>query len=306
MYDISKLNAFLQTILGPSKIQQKYEYLYFCPLCSHHKPKMAINLSIGKWHCWVCQNKGASLFSLLKKLNASKNQFKQLAEILNVSYGHQEIDVQDYILSLPSEAIPLWKPSKDIIRQHALAYLQSRDISPYDIIRYKMYYAKEGIYSNRIIIPSYDEENQLNYFVARAFFDSSLKYLNPPISKNIVGLGNTISWNYPIVLCEGIFDAIAIRNNAIPLFGKSIPSKIMGKIIEKQIKTVYLALDDDAISDSLDLSEMLMARDINVYLVNLGDKDPSKLGFEKMTEKLSNSKSLTFDSLIRSKITQKL
>jgi hypothetical protein len=40
--------------------------------------------------------------------------------------------------------------------------------------------------------------------------------------KNIIGFENMINWNVPIVLCEGAFDAIAIKRNAIPLFGKNI------------------------------------------------------------------------------------
>ena len=56
-----------------------------------------------------------------------------------------------------------------------------------------------------------------------------------------------INWNVPIVLCEGAFDAISIKRNAIPLFGKNISKKLMQKLVTSEVKKVYLALDKDAI-----------------------------------------------------------
>ena len=101
----------------------------------------------------------------------------------------------------------------------------------------------------------------------------------------------------PIVLCEGAFDAIAVKRNAIPLFGKTIPKSIMMKLAMTSVKTVYLALDKDAISQAIDSAEQLMKLGKDVYLVNLQEKDPSDLGFTKITELLHSAKQLTFQTL---------
>ncbi len=34
-----------------------------------------------------------------------------------------------------------------------------------------------------------------------------------------------INWNSPIIRCEGMFDAISIKRNAIPLLGKNIQGR---------------------------------------------------------------------------------
>ena len=45
-----------------------------------------------------------------------------------------------------------------------------------------------------------------------------------------------INWSSPLVLCEGPFDAIAIKRNAIPLLGNNIQSKLMKKIVTSTIQ----------------------------------------------------------------------
>ena len=108
-----------------------------------------------------------------------------------------------------------------------------------------------------------------------------MKYRNSPTPKDVVGFELFINWDEPIVLCEGPFDAIAIKRNVIPLFGKTILSNLKRKIIEKKVKQVYISLDRDAILDSIKMVEDFMKNDIDVYFVNLPEKDPSDLGFEE-------------------------
>ncbi len=69
-----------------------------------------------------------------------------------------------------------------------------------------------------------------------------MKYKNPKVSKDIIGFDLFINWDLPIVLCEGVFDAIAIKRNAIPLFGKTIPKSLHKKIIEKKVRDIYICL----------------------------------------------------------------
>ena len=57
-----------------------------------------------------------------------------------------------------------------------------------DVIRYGMGYCEEGLYANRIIVPSYSSDGELNYFVGRDIYEGGMKYKNPPVSKDIVGL----------------------------------------------------------------------------------------------------------------------
>ncbi len=78
-------------------------------------------------------------------------------------------------------------------------------------------------------------------------------YDAPSVNKSeIIGFEYYINWNVPVVLCEGVFDAMAIKRNAIPLFGKTISRRLMKKLVESEVKTVYIALDKDAVKQAMD------------------------------------------------------
>ena len=186
-----------------------------------------------------------------------------------------------------------------------MAYLKRRGITKGDILRYGIGYCDEGLYSNRVIIPSYNSDGELNYFVGRDIYKGGMKYKNPPISKNIIGFDLFINWDEPIVLCEGVFDAIAIKRNAIPLFGKTVPKLLMKKIYEKCTNTIYILLDRDAIKDSIKMIDGFMKNGINVYFVNIKEDDPSDMGFYKTINLIKDTKLTSFSDLVRMKLNGK-
>ena len=214
------LISLLSQILGDYKEFGKGEVYFTCPFCHNHKRKFAVNVLKNAFHCWHCGAKGRSLITLFKKLDVSPSQLKELRSLLSddqiKNYIEEETNTDLY---LPPGFKPLWIPSKSIHYINAIKYLKNRGITGYDIIRYQMGYTMDGPYASRIIIPSYDSNNKLNYFLARSFYESGLKYKNPPVSKNVIVFENQINWKMPLVLCEGVFDAIAIRRNAVPLLG---------------------------------------------------------------------------------------
>ena len=142
----------------------------------------------------------------------------------------------------------------------------------------------------------------MNYFVGRDFYSGGMKYKNPPISKDIIGFDLYVNWNEPIILCEGVFDAMAIKNNSIPLFGKTILPKLYKKIIEKRVRNIVISLDQDAFKDSLKMTNDFMDMGIDVRFVKLKGKDPSEIGYEKMTSELFNSQRVDFKELMRMKL----
>ena len=166
-----------------------------------------------------------------------------------------------------------------------------------------MGFCSSGGYSNRVIIPSYDEAARLNYFLARDIFpNSKFKYKNPPMSKDMIGFEMYINWNEPIVLCEGVFDAIAIRNNAIPLLGKFLSKTLLKKLAGKKPRKVYVALDTDAKKDSIKLVKFLMDSGINTYLLEMNGKDPSELGFKRFWNIIKNTKQSKFSDIIKGRL----
>ena len=305
-----KIINLLNRVIGNHgrRLKKSNEYMYWSPFISHHKPKLQINTQTQKWHCWVSNQGGHNLFQLFKKLKASREQFDELSDIVgkpkSLSSKYEKNKQKD-IVRLPNEFKPLWKGNVSIIKKHTLVYLKNRGINMVDIIRYGMGYCEEGLYANRIIVPSYSSDGELNYFVGRDIYGGGFKYKNPPVSKDVIGFDLFINWNEPIILCEGVFDAIAIRRNAIPLFGKTIPKSLMKKIYEKQVKQIYILLDSDAISDSIKITDNLMKNGINVYYVNLSEEDPSDMGFNKVINLIKETKQTSFSDLMRMKLNGK-
>lgn len=294
--------TLLQELLG-TYTQQKDEYLFTCPFCHHSKKKLSINIITNKWKCWVCGSKGGHIIWLLKKLNVSKPLLQKFKDELgDVEIQKYKVTTSEVILQLPQEYKPLWKVEKSYPYYNAISYLKERGITTNDILRYRIGFCTEGPYANRIILPSYDRDNHLNYFTARLFYPNGMKYKNPPVSKNVIVFENMVDWNEPIILCEGMFDAITIRRNVIPLLGKNIPKVLERALLDNKVKEVIIFLDEDARSDALKLEQHLSQYDITVKIVLTEGKDASEMGFEKAWEEIANAKKTEFKEFIQHKL----
>jgi len=301
---MNKLIHLLERTLNSrsKKLTKQDEYMFFSPFVSHYKPKLQINMSSQKWHCWVSDQGGHSLYSLFKKINADSRYFSELKDIVFIPTTKDEVESK-VIVSLPREYQPLWKSSKSLFYKHALNFLKKRGITKIDLQKYKLGFCDDGIYGNRIIIPSYDENGILNYFVGRSFMGDNMKYKNPNVSRDIIPFDWFIAWSYPIVLCEGVFDAISIRTNAIPMLSKKPSKSLLRKIFEKQVKTIYIALDNDAKKDAYNLSEFFKDFGIDSKVVNLPkNEDPNDLGFERMTNLIGDTISSSFSDMISARL----
>jgi hypothetical protein len=302
------LVTLANSVLGSGKQTARGNIAYTCPHCQHHKPKLEINFTENKkghnpWHCWVCDKRGKSIIPLLRKANASPDKIDYaLTLVKDVNYSYNDVAVAT--LTLPDEFISLNNADiPNITMRHAQAYLKKRNISKHDILQYNIGYCESGLYKNMLVIPTYDAEGKLNYFTARSFEkEPYIKYRNPQISRDIIPNEHFINWNIPIILCEGLFDAIAIKRNAIPLLGKSMQSNLMKKIVTSVVDKIHIALDKDAIKQSLRFCEKLMAEGKEVYLVDLQDKDPSEMGFENFTKLIQNTFPLTYSQLLGKKL----
>ena len=299
-----ELLRILENVLGNGKKLRNNEVAFHCPFCNHYKPKLQVNLESHNWHCWVCNAKGRKVVQLFKKLKVSNQLLSQLYDIVDEYIPIKKSETEKEFITFPKEMLNLWEKRNTPEYKHTMLYLHKRKITSKDILKYNIAYCEEGLYAGRIIIPSYDENGQLNYFVGRSFHkDSKMKYKIPRVSKDIVGFDLFINWKLPIVLCEGVFDAIAIKRNAIPLFGKTIPKSLHKKIIEKKVKDIYIALDKDAISDSLKMVSMFLNEGRNVYMIDLDEgKDPSSLGFTKFTKLMNNTPPINQAGLLKYKL----
>ena len=298
----------VNSVLGIGKQTSKGNHAYHCPFCNHHKPKLEINFTESDkgdnpWHCWTCNKKGKSLINLFKAIHADTYKINELRTLVKYKSGEKIVQTTT-VLALPKEFKPLISISdNNIVGKHALNYIKKRGITEDDILKYNIGYCEGGKFNKMIILPSYDATGKLNYFTARNFDKTStLKYKNPDVSRNVIPFELFINWNTPIILCEGMFDAIAIKRNVIPLLGKNIQSTLMLKLVTSAVKKIYVALDRDALKEALQFCEQLINEGKEVYLVDLDGKDPSELGFRHFTELIQNTYPLTFSSLLEKKL----
>ena len=255
------------------------------------------------WHCWVCDKKGKKLYQLFKAVDVSPETMAELKAIVKYTGPETDVKVEEK-LKLPKEFQPLTNIQKsNIIGRHALAYIKSRGITEEDILKYGIGYCETGRYANMVIIPSFDAKGNINYFTGRSFEkEPSVKYRNPTVSRDIIPFELFINWDLPLILCEGPFDAIAIKRNVIPLLGKNIQSNLMKKIVMSSVEKIYIALDRDAQKQALNFCEQLMKEGKEVYLVDMKDKDPSEMGFANFTNLIQETYPLTFSGLLEKKL----
>ena len=296
----------VNTVLGTSKRTARGNQAYHCPFCNHHKPKLEVNFTENKkghnpWHCWVCGKKGKTIKGLFKLLKAPSDKFIELSKLVKTGSEVEEVIVQN-VVELPKEFKQILN-NPDLKAKQAYNYLKNRNVTDDDIIKYNIGYCDFGRYANMVIIPSYDKDGSLNYFTGRSFEkDPFIKYRNPECSRDIIPFELFINWDSPLVLCEGPFDAIAIKRNAIPLLGKNIQSNLLKRIVQSTVKKIYIALDTDAIKQALKHCEYLLNQGKEVYLVELDGKDPSDLGFSYFTKLIQNTEPIDQYDLMEKKI----
>jgi len=313
MLQQEKLVSLLNRVMNQNaRLRKGYiQAMYHCPFCNEQKkvPKLEICLDgvdAGNWHCWICNACGTTLKSLFFKLHAPKKYVEELFSMIGHTYREKREDVKEEIHILPSEFKPLNKDSDSFSFGHAWYYLSKRGITRNDVLRYNIGYCEKGEYSERILVPSYDKDGNLNFFSARDYTDQSrFKYMLSPWSKDIIGFEVFINWKEPITLVEGAFDAFAVRKNVIPLFGTTMPFSLKLAMAKNGVKRVNIVLDNDALKQAIDIYDHLediQGDNIAVHLVKLDEKDPSKLGFEKIDKIIKSSRPTDFLDSIKYKL----
>jgi DNA primase len=300
------LLGFIENVLGKSHKRARENYAFTCPKCNHHKPKLEVNLHTDEngqnpFECWVCGFKGRTIKSLLKQLQVPAEQAYEILKY--VRKGDEVGYAPTSVVELPKEFQPVYNiTSTNIIGNKVKRYLYNRGFTDRDFLKYNIGYCTSGEYAGRIIVPSYNENNQLNFFVARTYENAYHKYRNPESSKDIIGFENLINWNQPIILVEGVFDAIAVKRNAIPILGKTLSKSLLTKIVGSRVEDIYIALDRDAFKKAIEYTEKFLNMGKRVYLVDMQDKDPSEMGFKNFTQYVQQAEEMDFGKLLRYKL----
>ncbi len=294
-----------------------------CPRCQEKEdssiPDGKFNLEINTakriFHCWKCdQPKFSGSLDRLIRIYGTKFDYD-----LYKDYGggefHYDTEDEDEIVfvDLPTEFIS-FKNMNEFDSLHTEAYkylLLERQISKEIMYKYKLGFCVEGKYEGRIIVPSYDKNGTLNYFLARAFRRGMKPpYLNPKQDKDkIIFNEGLINWDSTIYIVEGVFEMFSLPVNTVPMLGKTISKAMFMKLNEKKPQVVVL-LDPDAFTSAIEMFQKLegiyVGQEDKLRIVELkGKYDLDEIrrnkGIHVMNEHIRGARPLQLDDLFKIK-----
>lgn len=305
----------LVTFLGDYGKHSGEWYSFNCPACADEKGvksdgkynlEVKIDLSVrgcGAHHCWRCKETSGTkgtLVTLFKKY-APKPVFDEFKYIVNEYREAKKYELfggdntlldefaEENEFFLPNGFKPIKNGDKDAAE--AIEYLKRRGIGEKIISRYNIGYvgnlASADYWSrNRIVIPSYDRFDGLNYWVGRDYTGKSkIRYKNPKAEKTkFIFNEGKINWYEPITLVEGPFDHIIVPNS-IPLLGKSLNEEYLlyRTLVKKAHSTINVFLDDDALINAKRIYRLLENSDLRgrVRLIECPDGYDASSIYEK-------------------------
>jgi DNA primase len=255
----------VEDIFGEHRRHNEYkgQISYDCPVCSYDiknldhgdgKGNLELNYKMGVFKCWSCaetHDTYGTLYKLIKKYGLPRHLKRyQLLKPDEEQTSH----IYKKVMVLPKEYIQLSDVSNGFKLTHhykqVINYLKGRNINDELIKKHKIGFCYNGNYSNMVIIPSYNIDNELNYFIARSYLSKTkIKYKNPEAQKEtIIWNEHFIDWSKKVYLVEGVFDSIFLPNS-IPMLGKYLSDLLFNKLYDKS-ESITIILDGDAWDDT--------------------------------------------------------
>lgn len=295
-----------------------------CPYCTDAnngypdgKFNLEINTAKRVFRCWKCENPkfSGSLGRLIRTFGSSidYDMYKSYVGTFQ-DYVYDEDEKEYVAVKLPEEMI-LFSQMDVSNPEHFEAYnylINERKIRRDIILKYRLGFCTIGKYAKRIIIPSYDNEGESNYFVGRSYDPRQKKipYLNPVADKDVIIFNEgLVNWDSLVFIVEGVFEMFRVPN-AIPLLGKTLSTTLFLKL--KELKpNVIILLDPDAYKNTIELYHQLhtiyVGCEDSVRLVKLPtNEDLDELfrssGIDVVINSILNARSLNIDDNFISKL----
>lgn len=277
----------------------------FCPICkkspkSKKKRKLSISIETGIYHCWVCESKGKSLAKLIKYEIPNFKDLEKVREFFGSEITEGEAAEEEVRLTLPEDfrlvTVENVRSSR-IIKK----YLFNRGMTEEDLYRFKVGFSEEFGFENRAIFPSLDEDLNLNFYVTRSVDEKVkfAKYRNCDASKkDIIFNEHLINWKKPVIIVEGIFDAVKAGPNSIPVLGSWIDMnhQVFKKLVQNN-SDVLLGFDPDAREKEMKVAKNLFQQGLNVKIIQNKEKDLGDHTHEEVKNLIQNAK--PFDNIER-------
>lgn len=207
-----------------------------CPFCvlstgkDDRSQALGLNTATGGWHCFRCGESGRVPTDGFARPKASP------------------IPVDAELQTLPQGFVPLGtEPGLSALSTlHIRSYLDRRGIRRHVWREAGIGCALSGRWAHRAIVPVRRPDASLVGWVARHVGENPMRYLNS--SGAIPGLFNEgalyVETNTPVMVVEGVFDALPFWPDAVALLGK--PKDMQLAMLLDACRPVAVVLDGDA------------------------------------------------------------
>jgi|SRR5579859_477803 len=269
-----------------------------CPFCESRgttpdtRYRLGVNTGSGDAHCFNCHWKstGNKTFELL---NLGFSAFIPQDETPEKPESENKLPDKFHYLNLA-------RPNE--VSEGALNYLAKRNVSPEQIIQKRMGYVSAGFLSYRVIFPVWNEKRKFEGYVARDWTGKQ----TPPY-RNSTGLDRTL-YNahllpdlgdyHPLVICEGIFDALALERagfTALASLGREF-TESQAELV-KRFKNICIMSDWDldGVTSAVQTAGMLRKTGTRIYLARpaKGKKDAGDMSRESLCVAIRSAREYT-------------
>jgi len=263
--DVKDIKALLDRAFGRGVLSRDgINYCLSCPECKDprsEKRKLVVRLDDGRYHCWVCGAKGSSVNRLIAKFRPDLLSDARNVNLRKEAEKQQE-DPSEVLLPKDTALLGCISQPRDPDVRAAVNYLKRRGLSCKDMMRWRALSCPTGTFRRRVIIPSFDHEGELNYYVARSIDpDVKMKYQNSKVSKEDVIFNEVdLDWSEEVVLTEGVMDAMKCPENTVPILGSSLSRRSrLYKMLMRHQTPCIVSLDPDLKHKAFKLADLLSA-----------------------------------------------
>lgn len=298
------------------------QYVTHCPNCRmlgkrNNDYKLSISLEKNVFHCYRCGWSGR-VDNLLKGYVDSGALLRYKLDALDgINRKRYKANngtlIQAELIDFDNITVPI---DRSFI--NAVEYLKSRNISFEEIGKYNIRIGK-GRYRGRIVVPTFDTNNNVVYCVARDYVskEPEAKYINPQGSHKSFAVWNiqNVKPEGKVVITEGVFSGIAANRNtpedatAVSVFGKVISDSQAKLIASKNPVEISMSFDGDVSNDEVYENYKTLRKYYNgvVSVIQLtGEEDPDNMKPAAYSDRYKNRKKYNKLIIPTGKITNKL
>jgi hypothetical protein len=249
--------------------------------------------------CGVCGWRSRTLLPIVRRF-AKHLEHDYLVAFSSPMFDDNETRNVVDVVSLPQNIMPLVSLPQS---HRGVQYVLKRGCTERDMWRWRMMWIDSSENRNRVLMPSFDSNGALNFWVARAIGDWKPKYVNSNVSANSIIFNEIdIDFKKTIVICEGAFDAIKCGDASVPLLGSALDeTHILFDAIVKNNASVILMLDADALRKAVKIARLLTSYDISVKIAR-SQPDPGSMSHKACAEAIKNALEFNWQTMQKLKM----